>query len=238
MLVVHALHHLVHMMMLEGPPWKGGLFLLNVAGVLLVSLCRSSWYFCLVLKLVHQSSVKLYPNNFLWLSEKMLAFSFNICLNLCSFIKALRTDKLLLYVISLNTCPSIIIDHLVSSLNSYKSILTLSVLHWVESSIFCQLFDKGSRTFNTFCSIFCKCLFFCIFKYFIFFQNPSQELIKRGRGGTLLGMELHFRILSSSSASEIKLWNCFKIYESISSERLHSYCDCELQFWNLFRVGN
>ena len=31
------------------------------------------------------------------------------------------------------------------------------------------------------------------------------------------------------TASRLKLWNCFKIYESISSERLHSNCDCELQ---------
>ena len=112
-----------------GPPRKGGLFLLNVVGVDLVSLRRTSWYFCLVLRLVHQSSLKFCPNNSLWLSEKMLAFSFNICLDLCSFIKALRTDKRLLYVMLLNTCPSIIIDCSVSSLNSHKSFSTLSVLH-------------------------------------------------------------------------------------------------------------
>ena len=51
-------------------------------------------------------------------------------LGLCSFIKVLRTDKRLLYVILLNTCPSIIIDCSVSSLNSHKSISTLSVLQF------------------------------------------------------------------------------------------------------------
>ena len=76
-----------------GPPRKGGLFLLNVVGVDLVSLRRTSWYFYLVLRLVHRSSLKFCQNNSLWLSEKMLAFSFNICLDLCSCIKALRTDK-------------------------------------------------------------------------------------------------------------------------------------------------
>ena len=104
---------------------KGGLFLLNVVFVDLVSLRRTSWYFCLVLRLVHQSSLKFCPNNSLWLSEKMLASPFKIYLDLCSLIKALRTDKRLLYVILLNTCPSIIIDCSVSSLNSHKSISTL-----------------------------------------------------------------------------------------------------------------
>ena len=61
-----------------GPPRKGGLLLLNVVVVNLVSLRRTSWYFCLVLRLVHQSSLKFCPNNSLWLSEKMLAFSFNV----------------------------------------------------------------------------------------------------------------------------------------------------------------
>ena len=88
MLVVHTFHHLFHMM--------------KVADVDLVSLRRTSWYFCLVLSLVHQPSLKFCPSNSLWLSEKVLAFSFNICLDLCSFIKALRTDKRLLYVLLLN----------------------------------------------------------------------------------------------------------------------------------------
>ena len=113
----------------EGPPRKGSLFLLNVVGANLVSLRRTSWYFCFVLRLVHQSSLKFCSNNSLWLTEKMLAFYFNICLDLCFFIKALRTDKRLLYVILLNTCPSIIIDCAVSSLNSPTYISTLSVLH-------------------------------------------------------------------------------------------------------------
>ena len=111
-----------------GSPQKDGLFLLNAVGVDLVSLSRPSWYFCSVLRLVHQPPLKFCPNNSLWLSEKMLAFSFNICLDLCSFIKVLRTDKRLLYVILLSTCPRIIIDCSVSSLNSTKSISTLSVL--------------------------------------------------------------------------------------------------------------
>ena len=82
-----------------GTPRKGCMTLVNVVGVDLISLRKTFWYFCLVLRLVHQSSLMFYPNNSLWLSEKMLAFSFNICLDLCSFIKALRTDKRLLYVI-------------------------------------------------------------------------------------------------------------------------------------------
>ena len=106
-----------------GLPRKGGLFLLPIPVCIdLISLRRISWYLCLVLRLVHQSSLKFCPNNSLWLSEKMLAFSFNICLDLCSFIKTLRTDKRLLYVMLLNTCPSIIIDCSVRSLNSRKSI--------------------------------------------------------------------------------------------------------------------
>ena len=76
-----------------GSPRKGGLFLLNVVGVDLFYLRRTSWHFCLVLSLVHQSSLKFCPNNSLWLSEKMPVFSFIIVLDLCSFIKALRTDK-------------------------------------------------------------------------------------------------------------------------------------------------
>ena len=79
-----------------GPPWKHGIFLLNVVSVSLVSLCRTSWYFWSIIRLVYQFSVKFCLNNSLWLSKKMLAFSFNICLNLCSFIKALRKDKYLL----------------------------------------------------------------------------------------------------------------------------------------------
>ena len=39
----------------------------------------------------------------------------------------------------------------------------------------------------------------------IFFQNPSQEFIMRSRVGTLFGTGLYFRMLSSSSASVIKL---------------------------------
>ena len=113
----------------RGPPRKSGLFLLNVFGVDLVSLCRTPWNFCLILRLVHQSFLTLCPNNSLWFSEKILAFSLDICLDLCSFIKALRTDKRPLYVILLNTYPSIIIDCSVSSLNSHKSISTLSVLN-------------------------------------------------------------------------------------------------------------
>ena len=101
---MHALHHLFHMM-LQVPLEMGGLFLLNVVGVDLVSSRRTSSYFCLGLRLVHQFSLMFCPNNF-WLSEKMLAFFFNIYLDLCSFIKALRTDKCLLYVILLNTCTS------------------------------------------------------------------------------------------------------------------------------------
>ena len=45
----------------------GGLFLLNAVGVDLVSLRRTSWYFCLVLRLVHQFSLKFCPNNSWWL---------------------------------------------------------------------------------------------------------------------------------------------------------------------------
>ena len=155
-----------------------------------------------------------------------------------SFIKASRTDKRLLYVILLNTYPSIVIDCPVSSLNSHKSISTLSVLHWVESSIFCQIFDIGPWTINTFCCNFCKCLSSCIYEYLWFSsKTPLKNSLGGAGGGTLLGIGFYFRMLSSSSASRMKLWNCFKIYESISFERLHSYCDCQLQVWNLFRGG-
>ena len=60
----------------RGVPRKGSLFLLNAVGVGLVSSRRISWYFCLLLRLVRQSFLKFCTNNFLWLSEKMLAFSF------------------------------------------------------------------------------------------------------------------------------------------------------------------
>ena len=184
---------------------KGGLFLMNVVGVDLVSLRRTSWYFCLVFGLIHQSSLKFYPNNSLWLSEKMPAFSFNICLDLCSFIKALRTDRRLLYVTLSNTCPNIIIDCSVSSLNWHKSISILSVLHWVESSIFCQFFDRGPRTFNSFCCIFCKSLSSCICEYLKFSLKSQLKNSSRGAGGgTLLVMGLCFRMLTSSWASGIK----------------------------------
>ena len=114
MLVVQDFQHHFHLMMLEGTPRKDGLFLLNVVCVDLVSLRRNSWCFCLVVRLVHQSSRKSCPNYSLWLSEKMLAFSFNIWLDLYSFIKTLRTDKRLLYVLFLNICRSIIIVRLLS----------------------------------------------------------------------------------------------------------------------------
>ena len=73
------------------------LFLLNDVGVSLVSLHITS-YLYLFLRLVHQSSLTFCPNNSLCLPEKILAFSFGIFLGLCSFIKALRTDKRLLFV--------------------------------------------------------------------------------------------------------------------------------------------
>ena len=40
------------------------------------------------------------------------------------------------------------------------------------------------------------------------------------------------------TASRLKLWNCFKIYESISSERLHSNCDCDCKSEIFLEVGN
>ena len=73
------------------------LFLLNDVGVSLVSLHITS-YLYLFLRLVHQSSLTFCPNNSLCLPGKILAFSFGIFLGLCSFIKALRTDKRLLFV--------------------------------------------------------------------------------------------------------------------------------------------
>ena len=163
----------------------------------------------------------------------MLAASFNISLDLCFFSKALRADKRLLYVILLNTCPSFVIDCPVSSLNPHKSISTLSVLHWVESSIFCQIFDIGPRTSNTFCCIFCKSFSSCICEYLWFSSKTLSRIHQGGKGGgTLLGIGLYFRMLSSSLASGIKLWNCFKIYESISTPFI-----LWLQVWNRFRGG-
>ena len=151
--------------------------------------------------------MKLCPNNSLWLSEKMLAFLFYICLDLCSFIKALRTDERLLYVTLLNTYPSIITDCSVSSLNSHKSILTLSVLHWVEFSIFSQIFDRGPRTFNTFCCIFCKTLSSCICEYLWFSsKHLSRTHHKEQEVAYYLELGLYFRMLSSSSSSGIKLY--------------------------------
>ena len=111
----------------------------------LVSLRRTSWYFCLVLRLVHPSSLK-FKQLFMALREDT-SFLLQHLFRLCSFIKALITNKHLLYVILLNTCPSIVWDCSVSSLNSRKSFSTLSVLHWVESPIFGQIFNIGPRTF-------------------------------------------------------------------------------------------
>lgn len=61
-------------------------------------------------KFEHQSSWKVLSKSSLWLSEKISLFSFNNCFALCYFIKAVNTDKRLLYIMLLNAWPNILID--------------------------------------------------------------------------------------------------------------------------------
>ena len=149
-------------------------------------------------------------------------------ISLFYFIEALRTDKRLLYVTIINTCPSIIIDCSVSHSNSSKFILALQFD--TEQSF------QSLKSAKYICCIFCKNFSCCISKYLWFSSKTFLKNSSRGAGGgALLGMGLYFRMLSSSSASGINLWNYFKIYESISSKKLDSYCHCELRVWNLLK---
>ena len=134
----------------------------------------------------------------------------NICLYLCSFIKALRTDKPLLYFILLNTRPNIIID---CSVKFFKfTQVYFNPISFTLSRIlnFWQIFAIGPRTCNSNCWILWKfILLLCICECLRF---PSQTPLKKpSRGVTLPGTGLYCSLLSSSSAFGKKLWNCFKL---------------------------
>ena len=119
----------------------------------------------------------------------MLAFSFNICLDFF-FIKPLRLDK---------RC-------IIKNLPKYNNRLLRKFFKFTQV-YFNPISFTLSRVFNFQHLILFAAFFVKVYPHAFanIYDFPPKS---RGvGGGTLLGMGLYFRMLSSSSASGIKLWN-------------------------------
>ena len=140
---------------------------------------------------------------------------------------------------------------MISFLNPHQFISTLPVLHWVDSSIFCQLFHIPLMLFNIYWCVFLQERFlFQTCAYFMFPSNIRLKNLSRGvECGILLGTACHFRMLFSKSTSEpyVKIvWNHNltsplrnSIHNQNCSLMVRSFLEKEnAVVWNIYIGGN